>query len=130
MLRYTIAAFTLLLILACTPSDSVGPQGPPGPSGPPGPAGAPGPQGAAGAPGPSGAAASVSDNYSPELYDDALLPLATLTQLFWRRLWALEAEISWMAELSDNDVRAMARLACLILAMGGSAPWGDLVNPN
>ena len=121
---------------------STGPTGPQGPVGPVGPAGLPGPAGptgSSGPPGPSGLpgpAGSTSieetgrSTYSPELYDDCRDAFGSISAAGLRQIWAETGDAAELGKLTDDDVRGILKVACLMMATGTDIPWGDLVPQN
>ena len=136
-----LALLVLVLASACTDA-ATGPAGPPGPagspgaSGPQGPAGPPGPAGPAGPPGPtgplgpSGSPGLTGSSYSPELYDDCRDAFGSISPAGLRRIWASSGDSAELGELTDDDVRGLLKLGCLMFAAGADIPWGDLVPQN
>ena len=100
---------------------STGPAGPPGPVGPPGPAGPPGP---------TSIEETVRSTYSPELYDDCRDAFGSISPAGLRQLWAETGDAAELGKLTDDDVRGILKVACLLMATGSDIPWGDLVPQN
>ena len=93
-----------------------GPQGPVGPQGPTGPQGAVGPQGTAGPQGESAAASTVPVHaYSGELYDDCRSVFSQFSSSALRGILLQDGPNEW-SSLSDNDIRALYQLVCLLMA--------------
>lgn len=90
------------------------------PAGPPGPAGPAGPAGAAGAVGPAGTSSDpivvtsegVAPKYSPEMYDDCRDAFGGISAAGWRQL----IDDQELAKLTDDDVRALFKVMCLMMA--------------
>ncbi len=106
----------------------VGPQGPAGLIGSQGPAGLIGPQGPAGLIGPQGppgpAVGQEARPYSGELYDDCREAFGSISPAGLRRLMAKSGDVTDLGELTDDDVRGLLRVACLMIAIGAEdAPW-------
>ena len=143
-----MAIIAVIALSACGTDGSRGPVGPPGPAGPSGPqgsvgsvgpqgsagpvgsAGPQGPQGSAGPVGSAGASGSgpTQSAYSPEMYDDCLDAFGSISPAGLRRVWASSGDAAELGELTDDDVRGMLKLGCLMMAAGADIPWGgDLV---
>ena len=122
-----------------------GPAGPSGPGGPPGPAGSSGlagppgsagstgsagPPGPVGPPGPTSIEETGRSTYSPELYDDCRDAFGSISPAGLRQLWAETGDAAELGKLTDDDVRGILKVACLMMATGTDIPWGDLVPQN
>ena len=122
MLRLAIGLALVMLAAACTV------PGPPGPAGPQGPAGASGPAEPQGPAEPDGGQQAGLPAYSPELYDDCRDAFGSISPAGLRRLWAASGDASALGEMTDDDVRGLLKLGCLVIATGaGDIPWGGLV---
>ena len=134
----------LLLATACT-SPAAGPPGPAGPErghvaqpGQRGRAGQPGQQGrrgASGSEGPRGPAGSEgprgvgsADSYSPELYADCRDAFGSISPAGLRRL--LAGSDTELGELTDDDVRGLLKMVCLMLATGADSALYDFLPQN
>ena len=115
-----------MLFLACT--GPPGAQGAPGPAGPPGAQGAPGTSGQAGAPGAQGQSSeSAPTTYSAELYDDCNEAFNSFSSAGLRSFLVASGEGGDLVGLTDSDLKAVFRLGCLMLAMGGDVPWAEII---
>ena len=115
------------------PSGPGGPPGPAGSSGPAGPsglAGSTGPAGPAGPPGPTSIVETSRSTYSPELYDDCRDAFGSISPSGLRQIWAETGDAAELGKLTDDDVRGILKVACLMMATGTDIPWGDLVPQN
>ena len=118
------------------PAGSSGLAGPPGSAGSTGPAGPPGPPGPVGPPGPAGPPGSTSieetvrSTYSPELYDDCRDAFGSISPAGLRQIWAETGDAAELGKLTDDDVRGILKVACLLMATGSDIPWGELVPQN
>ena len=118
------------------PAGSSGPAGPSGlagstgPAGPAGPFGPVGPLGPVGPPGPTGIKETGRSTYSPELYDDCRDAFGSISAAGLRQLWAETGDAAELGKLTDDDVRGILKVACLMMATGTDIPWGDLVPQN
>ena len=65
--------------------------------------------------------------YSPELYDDCRDAFGSISPAGLRRAWAASGDAAQLGELTDDDMRGIAKVGCLLFATGADAPWGDLV---
>lgn len=132
-----LALAVLLLLTGCItgpagPQGPTGPQGPAGPQGPDGSEGPVGPQGPAGPQGPSGSQGPVGIAYSSELYDDCRdafgsLSIAALRQMLFAGDDSPPVSLSG---LTDNDIRSVLKMACLIMALGSDTFLGGLVEES
>ena len=59
------------------------------------------------------------------MYDDCRDAFGSISPAGLRRLWAASGDTAELAELTDDDVRGMIKLGCLMIAAG--LPWDDLV---
>ncbi len=132
-LAFGVVALTTVLVDPQPPAGQTGPQGPAGlpgsvgPRGLTGPPGPTGPEGERGIPGPQGPSGTVNNvpnsQYSSELYDDCRDAFGGLSPTALRSLLASEEELS---RLSDDDLRAVAKMGCLFIAVtGGDTDWLD-----
>ena len=136
----------LLLATACT-SPAAGPPGPAGPEGPRGSAGSEGPRGPAGPAGPEGRrgdsgsegprgpagsegprGVGSADSYSPELYADCRDAFGSISPAGLRRL--LAGTDTELGELTDDDVRGLLKMVCLMLATGADSALYDFLPQN
>ncbi len=102
-----LAIVVLLFAAACAE-----PQGPAGPQGP------------VGSPGLAGVA------YSPELYDDCRDAFGSFSVASLRRMMATSGDVAELGELgvlTDDDVRSLLKMACLVMASGADTFLGSLV---
>ena len=132
---FAVATAILLLLAACTDSTQgpIGPQGPVGPQGPAGAQGPTGPQGPAGPSGPQGPAGlqslqdSIQPVYSPEMYDDCRDAFGSISASGLRQIFATSGDSDGinLGGLTDDDIRGLLKMGCLMMAAGGVPPWGD-----
>ena len=108
MLAGLVLGTTLMVVaMGCVE----GPAGPQGPAGPPGPAGVAGVAGQASEP-IVVTSSGVAPKYSPEMYDDCRDAFGGISAAGWRQLMDDED----LARLTDDDVRALFRVMCLMMA--------------
>ena len=61
--------------------------------------------------------------YSPELYDDCRDAFGSISPAGLRQLWAESGDVAELGALSDDDVRGILKIACLMFATGEGADY-------
>ena len=64
------------------------------------------------------------------MYDDCRDAFNSFSEAALRQMLAAEwdvAELGELGGLTDDDVRGLLKMACLVLASGADLPWGDLL---
>ena len=122
LLQWTGVLALILVLGSISCEGPVGPQGPEGPQGPAGLQGPAGPQGSVGPAGPPGAAAQESSEpirvYSGEQYDDCRDAFAIFTPAVLRLILTNSEDAALLAAMSDDDLRAVIRFYCFMIASG------------
>ena len=64
---------------------------------------------------------------SAHLYDDCNQSFNSLSSAGLRSFLVASGDGDIVAGLADSDLKAIFRLDCLFLAMGGDVPWAEII---